>query len=445
MVRSRRRQLPPEVEVAIESLSHEGRGICHLNGKTVFVFGALPGEKVKIQIQKRHSKFDQASTIEVLKPSPERIVPKCEAFSVCGGCSLQHVSSNFQIEFKQQSLLEMLEHAEVEVGEVMPALRSKPWAYRQKARLGVKYVHKKGRVLIGFRERNKGFLADMLQCEVLIPEVGLKLKDLIELVESMDAKESIPQIEVAADDQNVVLVFRHLKDLNEKDLSSLTEFAKSSGLWIQLQPKGMDSIHNLYPANQILRYRPLADEDIEINFKASDFTQVNHAINQQMVKQVLHLLDLQADDCVLDLFCGLGNFTLPMSKKCSRVTGVEGDSIMVARAKENALRQGIENTDYFVADLTQVGTTGEDSVESWMLQKFDKILLDPPRSGAQEIVSLFKQFKAQTIVYVSCQPSSLVRDAKILCQQGYRLSKLGVMDMFPQTAHVESMAVFVRK
>ena len=438
--RRRRNQMPEPVTLRIESMSHEGRGIANINGKTVFVFGALKDELVTIQINKSNRNYHEASTLEVLEASPLRIEAKCEAFERCGGCSLQHLHSDDQVSFKQQTLFDMMQHAGLVAGEVLPALRSHPWGYRRKARLGVKYVRKKGRVLVGFRERNAPFVADMSQCEVLIPEVGHRLQELAELIEQLDARESIPQIEVAADDDRIVLVFRHLQDLSEADLEKLTAYARQSEFSIQLQPGGPDSITNLFPGEQSLKLKPVPDEDIRINFSAIDFVQVNHAINQQMVAQALKHLDLNKEDRVLDLFCGLGNFTLPMARRCTSVTGVEGDLAMVQRAKENAQANQVENTDYYAADLSQV-----DMDWPWMKQTFDKILLDPPRSGAMELAGNIKRFKASVIVYISCQPTSLVRDSKIICSNGYDLTHLGVMDMFPQTAHVESMAVFKRK
>lgn len=437
MARRRRNRLPEPITVRVESMSHEGRGIANINGKTVFIFGALKGELVRIKIHKTSRKFDQATTLEVLETSPERIDAKCEAFERCGGCSLQHISGDKQVDFKQTTLLDMMQHAGVRIGEKMKPLRAGSWGYRRKARLGVKYVRKKERVLVGFRERNSPFLADMSRCEVLVPQIGHHLTELATLIENLDAREKIPQIEVAADDVNTQLVFRHLETLSEADLEKLTSYARQSGFWIQLQPAGPDSISNLYPFEQSLYLLPEAGGDIRINFSAIDFVQVNNEINQQMVAQALALLDLQPEDRVLDLFCGLGNFTLPMARRCGSVIGVEGDQSMVARAKANALSHQIENTEYFVADLFQV-----DNDRPWMKRTYDKILLDPPRSGAMEVAEIIKRFNAKMIVYVSCQPSSLVRDSRIICNNGYRLAKLGAMDMFPQTAHVESMAVF---
>ncbi len=438
--RGRRKKLPEPREVTIESMSHEGRGIAHVNGKTVFVSGALTGEKVRIQGVRSTRNFDQARTLDVIEASPQRISPHCESFEVCGGCSLQYLNSDDQVSLKQQSLLDMMTHAGIGVGEILPPLRGAAWGYRKKARLGVKYVKKKGRVLVGFRERNTTFIADMHRCEVLLPEVGHKLDLLSELIGGLDACSQIPQIEVAADTERVQLVFRHLQPLSESDREQLIEFSRQQNIQIQLQPGGPDTVHNLYPETQALHLDPMGDGQLRIAFNALDFVQVNSEINQKMVVQALALLNLQPHDCLLDLFCGLGNFTLPMARRCARVTGVEVDSAMLGRARESALENGIDNTQYYSADLTR-----PDPESPWMRLQYDKILLDPPRSGAIEMARLAGRFNASRMVYLSCRPSSLVRDADIICAQGYRMTHLGVMDMFPQTAHIESMAVFERK
>jgi 23S rRNA (uracil1939-C5)-methyltransferase len=418
-------------------MSHEGRGIAHVNGKTVFVFGALQGETVLIQVLKTSRKFDQAAVVEVIEASPQRISPRCEAFQVCGGCSLQHLANDDQVEMKQQSLLEMLEHAGLEPAQILTPLRAGAWGYRRKARLGVKYVPKKGRVLVGFRERNTPFIADMRRCEVLLPEVGYKLEQISELIGELEARAQIPQIEVAADDERVQLVFRHLSPLSERDRTLLLEFGENHDFDILLQPGGPDSVQPLSPGLPELYLRPAGVDDIRIAFDALDFVQVHSEINRQMVAQALELLDLQPGDSVLDLFCGLGNFTLPMAQRCKRVTGVEVDQPMLTRARASALANNITNTDYYCADLSR-----PDPTAGWMRQRYDRVLLDPPRSGALEMAQSIDGFDAARIVYISCQPSSLVRDAAIICARGYHMSHLGIMDMFPQTAHVEAMAVF---
>ncbi len=437
--RNRRRTPPPPFEARIEKLSHEGRGICHHNGKIVFVFGALPGEQVSVRIDRHRKQLAEGHADEVIEASPLRIEPRCAHFGVCGGCSLQHLESDAQIDFKQRALAEMMAHAGIEVGRWMQPLRGESWGYRRKARLGVKHVPGKGRVLVGFRERSSPFLADMYGCPVLDPRVGERLDELSALIGAMDAKDRIAQIEVACDDTHCALAFRHLDPLSEADRQRLIDFAGHSGLWVQTQSAGPDSIRPLYPEEQTLSFRPLADDDLEIDFGVSDFTQVNAGINQKMVAQALDRLQLEPEHRVLDLFCGLGNFTLPMARRCASVTGIEGDQPMVERARANARRQGIDNTDYRAVDLTRV-----DGSEPWLRGRYDRILLDPPRSGAREVIPHLHRLGAERIVYVSCQPSSLVRDTLLLVEAGYRLEELGVMDMFPQTAHVESMAVFTR-
>ncbi len=435
--RNRRQKRAEPRELAIEAMSHEGRGIARVNGKTVFVFGALPGETVLAQVVKSNRNFDQATTLEVIEASPQRVTPFCDAYQVCGGCSLQHLGNDDQVEFKQAALLEMMAHAGLEAGQILPPLRSETRGYRRKARLGVKHVPAKGRVLVGFRERNTPFIADMRRCEVLLPEVGHRLEELSDLIGGLDARAEIPQIEVAADDEHVQLVFRHLKPLSQHDREHLANFAREQGFWIMLQPGGPDTVQPLYPDEQQLYLRPEGGDDLRIAFNALDFVQVNSEINRQMVAQALDLLDLQPAHEALDLFCGLGNFTLPMARRCARVRGVEADEAMLSRARDSARANAIDNTEYYSADLEQ-----PDADAAWMRQKYDRILLDPPRSGALQMAQSISRFGASRIVYVSCQPSSLVRDAAIICAQGYRMTHLGVMDMFPQTAHVESMAVF---
>lgn len=437
MARRKRNPRPTEpVTLHIESLSHEGRGIARHNGRTYFVFNALPGEKVIARVDQQRKTWSEATPLEFLHTVPDRITPKCAAFGLCGGCSLQHMRSEDQIAFKQKSLNEMMQHAGVKVGEWLTPLTGESWGYRRKARLGVKFVIKKNRLLIGFRERNKPYLSDMQRCEVLDPRVGAKLPELMALIESLQAREKIPQIEVAADDEHCALVLRNLEPLSTEDLSRLESFSQGSGFWIQLQSGDASTMTPLFPESQILSYQPMQSEAINVQFNPADFTQVNSEINQQMVEQAITFLDLKPEERVLDLFCGLGNFTLPIARRCARVTGVEGDLAMVSRAKDAALKNHIHNTEYFASDLSR-----PEPGDEW-LRPYDKVLLDPPRTGAKEMMPLLLKMKAQTIVYVSCNPATLVRDAAELCAKKYRLSQLGVMDMFPQTAHVESMAVF---
>jgi 23S rRNA (uracil1939-C5)-methyltransferase len=445
--RTRKQRLPQEpVEAQIESLSHEGRGVAHIDGKAVFISGALPGEKVTFIYTLQSRKHDEGKIEQVLEASPDRVEPKCPHYAICGGCSLQHLSSDAQINYKQTSMLESLKHlGKVEPAEVFEAITGDQWGYRRKARLGVKYVHKKDRVLVGFRERHGGFLAVMDSCEVLHESVGKKLELFQTLIYDMDSRDSTPQIEVAVGDNGVALIVRHLKPLSDKDQSMWLEFAKEHDYQLYLQPKGPTTVHCIWPAPEDAQPTPLFYEhdsfNTKVHFGPQDFFQVNNSINLQMVPRAVELLQLTGKERVLDLFCGLGNFTLPIARNAAQVTGVEGDLVMVKRARETALANGIENTDYFACNL--MGTELELKIEPWLKQKYDCILLDPPRSGAKEIIEYFGKLGAKRIVYVSCHPATLARDAgELVHTHGYKLLGAGVMDMFPQTAHVESIAVF---
>lgn len=438
----RRPPRPPQtpVEAVIESLSLEGKGITHIDGKAVFVGGALPGEKVVFTYTAINRKFDEGYISEVLEASPERVEPGCPHFQICGGCSMQHLEVERQIHHKQQAMLDALKH----IGKVIPETVFDPmvgdlWGYRRKARLGVRYVRKKEKVLVGFRERAGRFLADIDVCRVLHPSVGEKLPELQALIVQMDARETIPQIEVAVGDNATALVFRHLEPLSDKDQQLLLEFAKVHDFQMYLQPKGPTTVHCIWPENPELFYEH-PEFETKVKFGPQDFFQVNSSINRQMVPRAVELLELDGTHKVMDLFCGLGNFTLPIARNAAEVVGVEGDSVMVQRAKQTALDNGISNTSYFTFDLT-----ADVKHEPWMKQKYDRILLDPPRSGAKEVIEHFGKLGAKRIVYVSCHPGTLARDAgELVHTHGYRLEGAGVMDMFPHTAHVESIAVFVR-
>lgn len=441
MARRRRPRLPKDpVEAHIESLSADGRGVAHIDGKAVFIDGALPGETVRFQYTDKKRKHDEGITLEVLQASDDRVAPKCEHFGVCGGCSLQHLSAEAQIRYKQQAMLDNLKHiGKVEPQTVFGPITAGPWGYRRKARLGVKHVYKKGKVLVGFREKRNSFLADLKQCEVLHPAVGHHLGDLQSLIAGMDAKEKIPQIEVAIGDDSIALVFRHLEPLGADDRQRLLDFAEQSGFVVFLQPGSPDTVTLLYPeqGDDTLFYQHPAF-GTRVNFGPLDFVQVNSDINRQMVERAVTLLELEKTDRVLDLFCGLGNFTLPIARSAAHVTGVEGDLPMVQRAKRIALANGIENTSYHVCNLME-----EMQHERWLKQSYDKVLLDPPRLGAKEVIEHFSKLSPKRVVYVSCHPGTLARDAGALVHDhGYQLLGAGVMDMFPHTAHVESIAVF---
>lgn len=439
--RTRKQRLPAPVErISVESLAHDGRGVARVEGKTVFIEGALPGEQVGFAYVATHKSFDEAQVTGIHQASPDRVEPRCMHYGVCGGCSLQHLDPAAQIRARQQVLLDNLQR----IGHVTPETVLEPmtapvWGYRSKARLGVKYVGKKGRVLVGFREKRAAYLADLSRCVVLHPSVGEHLPELSAMIGQLEARERIPQIEVAVAEEVTALVFRHLDPLSEPDRERLQEFASVHGFHVYLQPAGPDSIQPLSPADPVLAYQ-LPEQGIAIRFLPGDFTQVNRAINRQMVARVLELLKLEQADTVLDLFCGLGNFTLPMARLAGQVVGVEGEAGLVARARDNAVLNGLHNVQFHVGNLFE-----DQRNAAWAGGAYSKVLLDPPRSGAAEVLPVLGNIRPERIVYVSCHPGTLARDAGTLVNEfGYRLRAAGVMDMFPHTAHVESIALFAR-
>jgi len=439
MARRRRRSPPVEMTVSIESMTNDCRGVAHHEGKVVFVDGALPGEVVLCQTTKKTCKYDEAKVLEVLESSDDRVLPRCSAAGVCGGCSLQHMSNTGQIHAKQQVLIDNLKQiGKVEPEAILPPLQGAHWNYRRKARLGVKLVPKKGGALVGFREKHSGYLAVMDSCEVLDDRFSQLIIPLRKLIGKISIAKRIPQIEIAAGDAAGILIFRHLEPLSESDLKLLKDFGRQKGLSIMLQSGGPDSIVALYPETiELLEYR-LDEWDVSIHFRPSDFTQVNADINKLMIARALELLAPEEDDEVLDLFCGVGNFTLPLSRVARHVTGIEAVSVLVQMARENAIHNGIENAEFITADLYDTPLDG-----SWLHRKWDRILLDPPRSGAMEVIERLPELQANRIVYVSCNPATLSRDGGILIHKyGYKLTAAGVMDMFPHTKHVESIAVF---
>jgi 23S rRNA (uracil1939-C5)-methyltransferase len=433
-------------EATITDLTHDGRGVARRDGKAVFVSGALPGERVMAEQTAKNRHYDEAKTLDVLDASPDRVAPRCPHFGTCGGCVLQHLDENRQIEAKQRVLLENLERiGHVTPGTVLPSLTGANWGYRRKGRFSVRRVNKKDKTLVGFREQDPRFVADLSECHTVIPEIGGKVADFATLVESLDAREHIPQIEFIAGDESadfsgVALVFRHLQPLSEGDRAKLVAFGEDNRFAIFLQPGGLESVHPLWPEAPQLAFA-LAPWNVSLAFRPLDFIQVNAALNEKMIAHTFGLLDLQAEDRVLDLFCGLGNFTLPMARLVGEVVGVEGDAGLVARARENATRNALANAQFHAADLTQ-----DQRNAPWMRQGFDKLLLDPPRSGAIEVLQQLPLKQFDRIVYVSCHPGSLARDAGYLVnEQGYTLVSAGAMDMFPHTAHVESIALFERR
>ena len=435
----------------ILDLSHDGRGVArreagHPNaGKTVFVAGALPGERVLAKQTARSRHFDEAEAVEVLQPSQARVAPRCAHFGTCGGCALQHLEASKQILAKQRVLLENFERiGHVAPQRVLAPLSGDAWGYRRKGRFSVRRVEKKDKTLVGFRERDPRFVADLHECHTVVPQVAAAIPVLSALVDGMAARRDIPQIEFVAGDatgdfDGLALVFRHLQPLGEADLAALRAFGERHRIAVFLQPGGTDSVHPLWPGAPALAFR-LEPWDIALGFRPLDFIQVNASLNEKMIARTLELLEAQPGDRILDLFCGLGNFTLPLARVAREVVGVEGEAGLVARARDNAARNRLDNVQFHAADLTrdQRGTP-------WMRQGFDKLLLDPPRSGAFDVLQQLPLRQFGRIVYVSCHPASLARDAGFLVDEcGWKLVSAGVMDMFPQTAHVESIALFER-
>ena len=436
----RRKQLPETPEPAsIETLSHDGRGIARRDGKTTFIDNALPGEEVMFKFTYMRRKFDEGKAVEIVTASPDRVTPPCEHSTLCGGCSLQHMSPAVQVARKEAVLREQLQHfGGLEPEEWLAPLTGPVTGYRSKARLGVKYVEAKGETLVGFREKRNSFIAQLRTCEVLIPDVGHRLSELRTLMHSLESCSRIPQIELAAGDDDVALIIRHLDPLPEADQQALVGFCQNLGWHCYLQPGNESTVHRVWPEDGEQRlYYSHPSAGVELAFHPTDFTQVNAEINRKMVPLALDLLDISPEHTVLDLFCGLGNFTIPAAKRAGKVVGVEVSQAMVERGYENARRNGLENLEFHAWDLSQ-----DVSGQAWARQAYDRILIDPPRTGALEMVKLMPRLGASRIVYVSCNPATLARDAGELMALGYRLKAAGVMDMFPHTTHVESIAVF---
>ena len=437
----RRRKVKAKTyELDIETLSHEGRGISHFDNKIIFTRGALPGEKVIANRSLSRAKFEEADVVEILTSSPDRIEPKCAVYGICGGCSFQHLSSENQINAKQTWLRSaFMGQAKTEPKEWLDPLQVISWGYRRKARLGVRYVHKKEKVLVGFRERKSSFITVMERCEVLHPSLGDNLTVLGECIGKLSVKSQIPQIEVAIAQHDTILILRHLEPLTSEDEEVLRNYAERLSITWYTQSGGMNTVK---PLDKVVNLSySLPEYKIEMAFLPTDFTQVNFELNQKMLSLAISLLELCNEDKVIDLFCGLGNFTLPIARYAKSVVGVEGDSGLIERAKENAQRNGIENALFYKADLFEE----VEGYEWFRGQTYNKALIDPARTGAIEIVKLLPKLGVERLVYVSCNPATLARDTAKLLELGYQLEKAGVMDMFPQTAHVESIALFVKR
>ncbi len=435
------------ITATITTLSHEGRGLTHINGKPTFVSGALAGETVNLVITRKSRRHQDARVVEVLRPAAERILPVCPHADICGGCSLQHMDPAAQIHFKEESVRQQLQRfGRVAALNWLPPLTGATTGYRRKARLGVRYVIKKEKLLVGFREKASNYLADIRECHTLDTRIGMHITDINAVIQQLSCYKEIAQVEVAASDTEVALVFRHLVPLTDTDLTILREFGARFNMQIWLQPNPPATIEKLFPADHatFLHYT-LPEWQLDLRFHPLDFTQVNHGINPRMITAALQLLTIQATDHVLDLFCGLGNFTLPMARFAKQVTGIEGSTDMVQRASDNAAHNHISNTEFAAANLAAPNTDTD-----WINRHYDRLLLDPPRTGAIEILrSLGALWQNNTvtrpthIVYVSCNPATLARDAGILVQEyGYQLHTAGIIDMFPHTAHIESIALF---
>lgn len=440
MSKRSRKKAPLELATAtVEALNHEGRGVAHVNGKTTFLFGALPTETVQFRYTRCHSKYDEGATTEVITASSDRAIPRCQHFGVCGGCSLQHLLPEKQRSHKQAVLLEhFLHQAHCAPKEILPPLFADEYGYRRRARLSVKYVTKKNAVLVGFRERDSSFVADIKQCETLHPSIGYKIKLLSELLMCLETKSDIPQLEISIGDTISAVIVRHLIKLPESDREKLILFAKEHALCFYCQPKGPDSIHPLYPEKPPTLFYDIPAENLKMEFVPAQFTQINQAVNLKMIARALELLALTKDDHVLDLFCGIGNFSLPIARHCAQVTGVEGSESAIAQAIQNAKKNNLQNTEFYTSDLS-AEITGK-----WREKRYDKILLDPPRAGAAEMLPYIARFQPSRIVYISCNPITLARDTQTLLQLGYCLEKAGVMDMFPHTEHIEAIALLTR-
>ena len=424
----------------IESLDREGRGVAHVGGKAVFVDHAVPGERVEYSVYRKKPNWEAAQIVRIEQEGAARISPRCAFYGTCGGCSMQHIEERAQVAAKQRVLEDALWH----LGRVRPETMLRPlyglsWGYRHRARMSVRWVPKKGGSLVGFRERKSSFVTDMTSCEVLPPEVSALIRPLRALVDSLDMQGRVPQIEVAVGEELTVLVLRVLVTPGAADCERLKEFAERHAVQLWLQPAGPDSARAFWPPEAPDLYYTLPEQGIRIAFGPTDFTQVNHAVNRLLVGRALSLLDPRPGERITDLFCGLGNFTLPIAGRGAEVLGVEGSAGLAARAQENARANGLADRCRFaVADLF-------DAVACARLPACDKVLLDPPREGAVELVKSFAAKPPSRIVYVACDPATLARDSGVLVHtQGYRLAAAGVVNMFPHTSHVESIALFER-
>ena len=428
--------------VTIESLDQEGRGIAHADGKVIFIEGALTGETVSYASYRRKPSFELAQMTELYRAASIRVTPKCVHFGVCGGCSMQHLDARVQVAVKQRILEDSLARiGRVKPQTILPAIYGQSWGYRERARISVKYVIKKGKTLVGFHEKRSSFVADMQSCEILAPKIASLIAPLARLVEGLSIRDKLPQIEVAVGENVDVLVLRVMAPLSEADEAVLRAFADLHRIQFWLQTKGPESIVPFYPLDAPALSYSLPEFGVTMPFAPGEFTQVNSALNRVMVSRAMRLLNPQADERIVDFFCGLGNFTLPIARSGAQVMGIEGSDALVKRAGQNAGTNALSgNTQFKSMNLFEMN-----EAKLAGLGKFDKWLIDPPRDGAMELVkAITPEIAPELIVYVSCNPATLARDAAELVQRGYVLKSAGVMNMFPQTSHVESIAVFVK-
>jgi 23S rRNA (uracil1939-C5)-methyltransferase len=428
--------------ISIERISHEGRGIGQLeDGKTVFLDNALPSEVVDATLTLNKPSYSEGIAFNINKVSETRQVPKCQHFGICGGCSLQHMQQDLQLKIKQDSLIEQIEKfGKTTPREIIDPIEGPLWNYRHKGRLSCKYVEKKGKVLLGFREKKGRYVADLLSCQILQKWFAENLVNLASLIESLSVKKYVPQIEIACGTNTKAIVIRHLKPLSDVDLDLLEKFSNDNDLHIYSQIKGPKTIIKLFPNdnNEFMEYE-LEEYGLKYKFHPCDFTQINPSINRKMVSRAIEWLDLNDNDVVLDLYCGIGNFSLPIAQRAKEVIGVEGEEVMVQRARNNAKYNGIKNTEFLAADLNN-----NLPIEA-ILKKPNKMLLDPSRAGAADIAENLS-INPEVIVYVSCNISTLARDIDFLCNKhNYSLEKTGIIDMFPHTQHAEAIALLRKK
>ncbi len=431
----------------VESLDQEGRGIARRDGKTIFIEGALTGETVTASVYRKKPSYENANVQKVLRKSSQRVTPQCVNFGRCGGCSLQHLDIRAQVAAKQRVLEDDLRHiGKVSVGQMLSPIYGLAWGYRRRARMTARYVIKKGGSLIGFHEKKSSFVADMKSCEVLPPHISALLPPLRELVGQLSIRERMPQIEVACGDAADVLVFRVLEPPSEADNALFKAFAEVHGVHVYLQSKGPETAQPLWPQEPADLYYTLPEFNVKMPFFPTEFTQVNHEVNRVLVHRALMLLAPQAGERVADMFCGIGNFSLPIARSGAQVTGIEGSASLVKRAADNAAYNGLsESVAYRVMNLFEINADAFSA-----LGAFDRMLIDPPREGAyalvQALAALTQPERPVRIVYVSCNPATLARDADVLVNQaGYHLRSAGAINMFPHTSHIESIAVFERK